>query len=366
MPLGIYGEMRLNTHGLVHAQRGLQPAIGQVPARVDCALQRHAQALRGGVQRHLGAVKPQGKTVGGPQLGEPAKPIGPLHDAHVVGGQRHADEFLAWCERLAAWTVERVAPSWTTDRRGLEENASYLSDWKRNLFQFLARVSLHLPAAEAERRFLQKAAAADDETYCELAEGYVWELAAVVTDSATIPENALQLLAATRDRALQSWDGVGRVERELADISRELFFSVTLRAKTPVRFANNKWSDVGVVIPLVDPVLRAQGSSRLVAEFWMQLCEMSLEHYPVDHFVSSLQYVLPGVNRRAQWRGSELPARLAVLIQRFSENVPSMPHAMAQTFLRALDQLVDMGDRRAAAVQQSEIFRSVRLEIAAH
>ena len=43
-----------------------------------------------------------------------------------------------------------------------------------------------------------------------------------------------------------------------------------------------------------------------------------------------------------------------------------MPHAMAQTFLRALDQLVDMGDRRAAAVQQSEIFRSVRLEIAAH
>lgn len=284
----------------------------------------------------------------------------------AVGGQRHADEFLAWCERLAAWTVERVAPSWTTDRRGLEENASYLYDWKRNLFQFLARVSLHLPATEAERRFLQKAAAADDETYCELAEGYVWELAAVVTDSATIPENALQLLAAARDRALQSWVGVGRVERELADIARELFFSVNLRTKAPVRFANDNWSDVGAVIPLIDPVVRAQGSSRLVADFWMQLCEKSLEHYPVDHFVSSLQYVLPGENRRAQWRGSELPARLAGLIQRFSEKAPSLPHAMAQTLLRALDHLVDIGDRRAAAVQQSEIFRSVRLEIAAH
>ena len=191
-------------------------------------------------------------------------------------------------------------------------------------------------------------------------------MAAVVTDSATIPENALQLLAAARDRALQSWVGVGRVERELADIARELFFSVNLRTKAPVRFANDIWSDVGAVIPLIDPVVRAQGSSRLVADFWMQLCEKSLEHYPVDHFVSSLQYVLPGENRRAQWRGSELPARLAGLIQRFSEKAPSLPHAMAQTLLRALDHLVDMGDRRAAAVQQSEIFRSVRLEIAAY
>ncbi|WP_304307462.1 hypothetical protein [Pseudacidovorax intermedius] len=283
----------------------------------------------------------------------------------AVADQRHAGEFLAWCERLATWTVERVAPSWTTNRQSLEENASYLYDWKRNLFQFLARVSLQLPAAEAERRFLQKATAADDETYCELAEGYVWELAAAVTDGATIPKDALQLLAAARDRALQSWDENGRVERELADIARELFFSVNLRAKAPVRFANNKWSDVGVVSVLVDPILRAQGNSPLVAELWMQLCERSVEHYPVDHFVSSLQYVLPGANRRAQWRGSELPARLAGLIQRFSEKVPSTPHVIAQTFLRALDQLVDMGDRRASAVQQSEVFRSVRLDAAA-
>ncbi len=287
----------------------------------------------------------------------------PLNKA--VGDRRHAGEFLAWCERLAAWTIERIAPFWTTNRRGLEENASYLYEWKRSLFQFLAKVSLLLPTEEADRRFLQKAAAADDETYCELAEGYVWELAAAVADSAAIPENALQLLAVARDRALQSWEGAWRVERELADIVRELFFSVNLSAKTPVRFANNNWSDVGVVILLVDPVLRARGSSRLVAEYWMQLCERSLEHYPVYHFVSSLQHVLPDANRRAEWRSSELPARLAGLIQRFSEKVPSMPHAMAQTILRALDQLVDMGDRRAAAVQQSEIFRSVRFETAA-
>lgn len=49
------------------------------------------------------------------------------------------------------------------------------------------------------------------------------------------------------------------------------------------------------------------------------------------------------------------------LIQRFSERKQPMPIGMAQKLLRALDSLVGMGDRRAAAVQLSEVFRSVRL-----
>jgi hypothetical protein len=38
-----------------------------------------------------------------------------------------------------------------------------------------------------------------------------------------------------------------------------------------------------------------------------------------------------------------------------------MPVALAQKFLRILDMLVDMGDRRSAALQLSEAFREVRL-----
>lgn len=38
-----------------------------------------------------------------------------------------------------------------------------------------------------------------------------------------------------------------------------------------------------------------------------------------------------------------------------------MPPAMAHKLLRALDRLVDMGDKHPAAVQLSEVFRSVRI-----
>lgn len=43
-----------------------------------------------------------------------------------------------------------------------------------------------------------------------------------------------------------------------------------------------------------------------------------------------------------------------------------MPLAMEQKLLRALDRLVDMGDRRAAAVQLREVFRSVRVTSQRH
>ena len=38
-----------------------------------------------------------------------------------------------------------------------------------------------------------------------------------------------------------------------------------------------------------------------------------------------------------------------------------LPTEMARALLRALDALVDMGDRRASAIQTSEVFKDVRL-----
>ena len=52
---------------------------------------------------------------------------------------------------------------------------------------------------------------------------------------------------------------------------------------------------------------------------------------------------------------------MADLIQRYSESVQPLQLEWARTLLRALDALVDMGDRRAAAVQCSETFKDIRL-----
>jgi hypothetical protein len=48
-------------------------------------------------------------------------------------------------------------------------------------------------------------------------------------------------------------------------------------------------------------------------------------------------------------------------VQRISEQVSPLPEQLAQKLLRILDQLIDLGDRRSAALQISEAFREIKL-----
>lgn len=289
----------------------------------------------------------------------------PLEDA--VADQVHAPLFLDWCEGLVKWTVERIAPAWATSRRDLDDNygPNYF-EWRRYLYQFLARVSLKLPIEEGTRRFLQPAMATNDETFASLGEWFTGHLIAQVADSPEIPESALQLLSVVAQRVLAYGDWCyaghgGLSEQDFVGIVKHLFFADLGYAGGAVRFANGKWAEVGTVIPVFEPILLAHGSVTFVARAWMNLCESSFEHYPVQHFVDNLEHLLVGEGTPPGWRNTQLPGRLSGLIQRFSERQQSMPLAMAQKLLRALDRLVDMGDRRAAAVQLSEVFRSVRV-----
>ncbi len=52
---------------------------------------------------------------------------------------------------------------------------------------------------------------------------------------------------------------------------------------------------------------------------------------------------------------------MASVVQLIAEEAHPLDEAVARTLLRVLDALVDMGDRRAAALQISEIFKDVRV-----
>ena len=61
------------------------------------------------------------------------------------------------------------------------------------------------------------------------------------------------------------------------------------------------------------------------------------------------------------WRGTFIPARIAGLVQHFASREAPMPPQLGQKLLRVLDLLVDMGDRRSAALQLSEAFREIKI-----
>lgn len=141
-----------------------------------------------------------------------------------------------------------------------------------------------------------------------------------------------------------------------------MFVSVE-RAMLAARYVNGDWSDIGLILPLVDRYVRAVGWSSTVMSDFLTLCERSGASYPPERFADQILSVLDG---RATaplrgWRGTFLAARIASLVQQAAARETPMLSSLGQKLLRILDVLVDMGDRRSAALQLSETFREVLL-----
>lgn len=290
--------------------------------------------------------------------------------AAALGNEDGRGLFLDWCEGLACWTVQRAYPTRDEEKvSGLAGERPEVDDfeWSLALYNFLCDVSLHLPAEEAERRFVASAAAADDETFGDLVMPFATRLACAIADKDPVPTAAVPLLQAVVARVLK-FDYWGEPtsyrraspEGDLSRIIDSIFFSRLGKAKLAKRFANGDWKDVIIVFPIFEPVLVAQGCQTMVASAWLSLCEQAFDNYPAEHFIKHLKHLFPGQGQRPAWHGTTLVARLAGLIQRFSERKAPLQATDAGELLRALDELVDMGDRRAAAVQMSEVFRSTR------
>ncbi|MEP7246427.1 MAG: hypothetical protein ABI885_22485 [Gammaproteobacteria bacterium] len=299
--------------------------------------------------------------------------LGPLLSAVPVeialADPVRGEYLISWASDLVTWTAERLAPDWARDLKKSEWRAETheLSDWRRQLYGLLARASLHLSPAESLRRFVEPLSKTDDEQFASLVHTYVSQLACNIMDEPKFPAVPLELLQALLPRILDhdDWKSAKWNQGEIHDfvlgqIVRSLFFVAIDSAPLAARFANGKWREVEAILPVVDQVLAAHGSNPTVASAFLTLCERAFEHYPIDRFEVQLPSVLGTGGLPLGWRGTVLPARLAALIQRFAERLQPMPQQTARALLRALDALVDMGDRRAAAIQTSEAFKDVR------
>ena len=300
-----------------------------------------------------------------------AKTLARIPVASATADRVHRDLLLTWCDNLIGWTIERLYPSWVNeaDRDAFKPNSSDLNKWGRGLFRFFARLSLHIDPAESVRHFVDPTAAIDDdETLGSLIASYVSGLTHTVMYEPVFPTNPLTVLERIVPMMLAhgSWEKSRWNEREIHDsdlnsIIRALFFIEVKRAMGAARFANGDWTDVTRINSVIAPILTAEGQNPTVTSSYLTLCERAHQAYPLELFVATLPMLLGrGGGMPLGWRGTTIPARLAGVIQVFSEQVQPLPKEMARALLQALDGLVDMGDRRAAAIQVSEAFRDVR------
>lgn len=291
---------------------------------------------------------------------------------NILADQQRRPAFLRLCDHLVNWTLQKLVPPWrderTRERR--QSAAGELYEWRRELFAFLARVALTLGADEAKSRFLDRVFALEDEIAMPLVEPFVSRIvSAGVLDPRIIPASAIPLLELCQARVLAahdwnavSWQDGHLYGHHLPSLVQDLLFVSIVDAADASRFANGDWTDIAVVLPLVERFVGAVGHVPQVASAFFTLCERSLAYFPPRAFADLCRAMLEkGQGTPVGWRTYGLPARMASLIQAFAERAQPMDAMLAQDLLRLLDALVDMGDRRSAALQISEVFKDVRI-----
>jgi hypothetical protein len=108
--------------------------------------------------------------------------------------------------------------------------------------------------------------------------------------------------------------------------------------------------------------MMAAGWSAGVMDAYLVLCERAGPNFPVDAFTRHLSASMDATGfRQETWNSSGTLAAVSTAIQRLADIHYPLTRDQARSLLILLDRLVDMGDRRAAALQQSEHFRNIQI-----
>jgi hypothetical protein len=307
----------------------------------------------------------------------------PSFDAQFASKLLSLFPIEAWCEsatyrpmfaktlkELCAWTAERLMPSWQTERRrNSDSTGTHLTEWNHVLGDVLARAAPFFDVQVVRHEFLNRFLVRDGDGLKVLAPFIHMTVIRHVIDAALVPNNTFELLGDAVDRVIADpvfrpgGRGAGEVHGwEMPELVRALLFvNFDTTSSGSARFANGDWTQVSRVVPIVSRLVRATGWSTFVMQTFMTLCERAGTLYPLDAFTEQASAVLDAIaNAKGGWSGTMLPARIAGTVQRLADANFPLRLGQAQALLRILDALIDLGDRRSAALEQTEAFKGVQ------
>lgn len=267
------------------------------------------------------------------------------------------------------WTNQKNAPPWVKPGRR-DHSATHIFEWTHTLGSVLGRVAGLLPLSDFQSLFLDPILGQEEDNCWTLlspfASTYVCEY---VYDAPVVPVDAVETLNLCLGRFLQASAFKRDVYRsgkfsgfDQPALVRTLMFVSVEYANLAARYVNGNWSEISLILPLIDRFVRAGGWTASVMDPFLTLCERAKANYPAEAFADQVLAIIgDGPDKLKGWHGTFIPARIAELVQHFAHREAPMQLALAQKFLRILDMLVDMGDRRSAALQLGEAFREICL-----
>lgn len=288
-------------------------------------------------------------------------------DAILSSSARSA--LLDFLAGVLDWTNQKNAPPWVKLGRR-DRSATRIFEWTHALGSRLGLAAGLIPLSDFQARFLDPILRLEgDNCWALLSPFASTYVCAHVYDAPAVPADAVATLdlclgrllhaSAFKRDAYRSGEFSGFDQPELV---RTLMFVSVESADLAARYVNGDWSEINRILPLIDRFVRAGGWAASVMGPYLTLCERARANYPAEAFADQVLAIIgDGPDNLKGWHGTFTPARIAELVQHFAHRDTPMALALAQKFLRILDMLVDMGDRRSAALQLGEAFREIRL-----
>jgi hypothetical protein len=267
------------------------------------------------------------------------------------------------------WTIQKNAPHWVRPECR-NRSTTKLFEWTRTLGSRLGYMAGLFPLSDFQDRFLDPILGLEGDNcwalLSPLANSYICNY---IYYAPVVPTDAVALLTLCLEQLLQDSafkrDGYQSGKffgSDQPDLVRILMFVSVERAPLAARYVNGDWSEIDNILPLIDRFVRAGGWAASVMYDFLTLCERAKANYPAEAFADQVLSIIDDRHDHLKgWHDTFIPARIAELVQHFAHRDTPMKLSLAQKFLQILDILVDMGDRRSAALQLSEVFREIKV-----
>ncbi|QTD50712.1 hypothetical protein [Sulfidibacter corallicola] len=277
------------------------------------------------------------------------------------------NSILDFLSGILDWTIRKKSPPWMEP--GLQNVLSPRSfEWENTLSANLGYVAGFLPFDDLSARFLEPILKLRDDDCWDLLSQFLSNyVCCFLYDSPVVPPDLVLTLQHCLERILQApyfkhdaHQGGQFFGSHLRDLTYTLMFVSVPHSDHAVRYVNGDWSEIDRILPIIDRLVRAGGFALPVMDSFLTLCERARERYPANIFADQVLSIIDKNPVNSVEHDTVVLARIAELVQHFVHRDAPMELNLAQKYLSILDILVDMGDRRSAALQLSEAFREVR------
>lgn len=267
---------------------------------------------------------------------------------------------------LLNWTIARLNDNDDEDERSARDRHRDFRVWNDTLGNLIGRASIDGGVEKFQEAYLSKICVLEGESLTSMIAPIVRVAVMRIHDDVELSANPPQLLEACIDALIakgafqKKWRSKAKIyDDALVSIVKDSLLVSVEHAGLSARFSNGNWNEVELAFPVVDKVVHAASWSINVADAFISLCERAGEHYPTTRFSKqALEFLQP--NGANDWIGLVLPRRLATLVQRHADRSDTTAESKRE-LLRVLDYLVDIGDRRSAALQLSPAFKNIRI-----